>query len=272
LCKLATNLSSVIYQYDYDMNENPEINLAWNVIRSLLQNEFSFYDIKEIVGLSGLDLSNLAHLVQKAGGGASKGQLMTEIDKCFFRLPISEKNIFISYVIEELLNRRPNFKEKLEKYLTRYLTRFGWGLVGTSLIPLSIFDPLELEQVSKKPRHELIKAAERLRNGDLSGAVTAACGAVEICTEAVYEKYRLGNPREASFQERCKRALDAIRIAYVLEEQLQNMGWKQEQIKLLVNNFQGSLNQGAYVMQSLRPTWATSTEQNQFSSLWSWIA
>ena len=44
-----------------------DINRAWNAIRVLLQQECSFYTIKEVVGLAGLDLSDLSHLEQKAG-------------------------------------------------------------------------------------------------------------------------------------------------------------------------------------------------------------
>jgi len=39
-----------------------EFSQAWNPLRSALQNNFSFYDIKEIVGLAALDLADIAHL------------------------------------------------------------------------------------------------------------------------------------------------------------------------------------------------------------------
>ena len=61
----------------------PEVSRVWGSIRTLLQSTFSFYDIKEVVGLAGINLSELSHLEQKQGGGASKGQLMTAIDKSF---------------------------------------------------------------------------------------------------------------------------------------------------------------------------------------------
>ena len=49
------------------------LNVAWNGVRVVLRGSFSFNDIKEIVGLAGIDITGLAHLVQRAGGGASKG-------------------------------------------------------------------------------------------------------------------------------------------------------------------------------------------------------
>jgi hypothetical protein len=52
-------------------NPIPTDSAAWAAIRAVLQNDFSFYDIKEIIGLAGIDVMSLAHLEQKAGGGAS---------------------------------------------------------------------------------------------------------------------------------------------------------------------------------------------------------
>jgi hypothetical protein len=62
---------------------------AWPAIRASLQAS-NFYDIKEIVGLAGVDLTALAHLVQKPEMGATKGQLMTAIDDAFGNLAPKE--------------------------------------------------------------------------------------------------------------------------------------------------------------------------------------
>jgi len=35
------------------------IDQAWNALRATLQNNFTFYDIKEIVGLAGFDLASI---------------------------------------------------------------------------------------------------------------------------------------------------------------------------------------------------------------------
>ncbi len=53
------------------MIEKRYINRAWNALRATLQNDFSFYEIKDVVGLAGFDLGSIAHLEQNAGGGAS---------------------------------------------------------------------------------------------------------------------------------------------------------------------------------------------------------
>ena len=221
---------------------------AWSAIRTVLQAEFSFYDIKEIVGLAGVDLTLLAHLEQKAGGGASKGQLMTGIDKVLSRLSEAERTGVMAIVAEEVLRRRPSAREKLDEYLVR----LGWTLVEQTLVPIELFEPTGLADMDAEAGPDLVKAAQRYRDGDLSGAISAACGAIDSVTSKVYAEAGLGDPGKASFQERCKKALDARGIAADLERQLSDLGWGREDVGPFKKNFEGALNQGAYVIQTLR--------------------
>lgn len=225
-----------------------ELNRSWNALRAILQNDFSFYDIKEIVGLAGLDLSVIAHLEQKPRGGASKGQLMTGIDKAIRAYQDENFKRFIAIVTEEVLKRRPDSRETLEEYLSR----LGYTLANNSVIPIDVLDISALAEIPKGPRADLVKASRRLRDGDLSGAISAACGAVDAATSNVYAEKGLGDPGEASFQERCKKALRAKGILPVMEGQLKEHRWDKEDIRLFKANFQQALNQGAYIMQTLR--------------------
>lgn len=201
-----------------------------------------------MVGLGGLDLSELAHLEQKSGGGASKGQLMTGIDQVFRELNDEARESFLTIVTEEVLRRRPD----IEPQLNQYLSRLGWTLVDGAIIPVELFDPRELAELPTEPRHDLVKAAQRFRDGDLSGAISAACGAVDKVTAQIYVTSNLGDPGAASFQERCRNALAARGVTPALEHQLSQLGWDAADITPFKKNFEGALNQGAYVMQSLR--------------------
>lgn len=112
------------------------IDQAWNALRATLQNNFTFYDIKEIVGLAGFDLTSISHLQQRAGGGASKGQLMTGVDRGLRDLDAESFPRFIAVVAEEVLNRRPDSRESLEENLAR----LGYALSANTVIPIEIFD------------------------------------------------------------------------------------------------------------------------------------
>ena len=228
-----------------------EFSHAWNPFRSALQNNFSFYEIKDIVGLAGLDLTLpiIANLEQKAGGGASKGQLMTGIDRALSYLDDERKLKFIEIVAEKVVPRlSPNLREELDSHLGR----LGLGIAGNAVISLKIFDASELPELPVESRDDIVKAAQRLRDGDLSGALSAACGAVDAATSAVYKSSGLGDPGKASFQEKCKRALEAKGVFVELEQELRSLGWEDSDITKFKNNFEGSLNQAAYIMQTLR--------------------
>lgn len=224
------------------------INQVWNVLRATLQNNFSFYDIKEIVGLAGFDLASIAHLEQKAKGGASKGQLMTGIDRGLHAFNEEPLERFIAVVAEEVLKREPDSRESLQENLSR----LGWSLSGNAVIPIKILDTSILAELPSESQQDLTKAAQRLRDGDLSGAISSACGALDAATSAIYSSAGLGDPTKASFQERCKRSLRARGVIPKMEQQLRELGWNEQEITPFRKNFEGAMNQGAYVMQTLR--------------------
>jgi len=230
------------------MIDEPKTGLAWNALRATLQGNFTFYQIKEIVGLAGLDLSFIAHLEQKAGGGASKGRLLTNIDKGYHVLEGDAQKHFIAVVSEEALKRKPDLRQDLEQNLLR----LGWCLDGTSIVPIEVLDPFVFDELPPPSRLDLAKAAQRLRDSDLSGAVSSACGALDATTSAIYASNELGDPHSASFQERYNRALKARGFLSEMERQLLEIGWEGADVRTFCENVKGALNHSAYVLQTLR--------------------
>lgn len=224
-----------------------EVLPAWPAIRACLQ-ELHFYDIKEVAGLAGLDVTALSHLDQKQQGGASKGQLMTAVDSQYRSMTPAVQARFLTILIEEILRRRPQSEEKLSEYLDR----LGWSFVDQTLVPVQVLSPQTFDDTPTECRKDLLKAAQRLRDGDLTGAISAACGAVDSATASVYEEMGLGDPTDASFQEACKKAMQARGVLTSLDQQLHALGWQPEDIQPFRKNLEGALRQGAFVMQTLR--------------------
>ena len=133
-----------------------------------------------------------------------------------------------------------------------YLDRLGWQLVDGRLIPIELFDVDELAELPQAARGDIAKAASRLRDGDLGGALAAACGAVDSSTAAVYCEYGFGSPNKDSFQQRCAKALKAKGVIEEVQTELTSIGWKTSNTDMFANNLKGALNQSAYVMQVLR--------------------
>jgi len=222
--------------------------IPWGPIRSSLTANFSFGSIKEIVGYADIDMSQLSHLEQKFQGGASKSQLLSAIDAQIGHMDANSSGVVVSIVCEEMLRRNPKLLNELE----RVLSRVGWKFSGTDLLPIEIFDVSELKEIPDNAHADIQKAARRLRDGDLSGSLSASCGALDAVTGSIYQEFGLGDPNNASFQERIKKSINAIGAKDSLQIELRDIGWGESDINPLSNNLDGSLNQAAFVMQKLR--------------------
>lgn len=225
---------------------------AWGPIRACLE-ELIFHQIKQVAGLAGLDTSKLAHVdeyLDKDGKPKrpTKGTLMAAIDQELTQMPADKQHRFMRIAAEETLRRKPELLPQLENDLSR----LGWQWIDQTLLPIALFDPADLAALPDAFRTDLVKAGQRFRDGDLGGALSAACGAVDTVTAAVYLNTGLGNPADDSFQQRCNRALGARQVIEHIDTQLRELGWEDTELKPLRENFKGALSQGAYVMQSLR--------------------
>ena len=224
------------------------LNQAWSALRVVLKDTFTFHDIKDIVGLAGVDVTRLARLEQRAGGGASKGQLITALDGEMGRLDAPDKSRVLNHMVEVIIERRPD----QSKCLQGHLAQLGWQLVDARLVPIELFDVSDLAELPDVSRTDLVKAAVRLRDGDLDGALAAACAAVDSATNSVYAECRLGSPLGDGFQARCMNAIKAKGVMSALTSELTDLGWDDTDADKLSKNLQGALNQAAYVMQTLR--------------------
>jgi hypothetical protein len=221
------------------------INTAWNAVTVILLENFTFNVIKSVVGLAGLDKSKIAHLNYP---DVQKGRLIGEIDNEVSQFSEYKKEHFLNIVIEEIIERNPLLKDRLEKYLSR----LGWKLIDGSVIPIDIFDLSDLPELHEKASEDFLKAAQRFRDGDLSGSLSSACAAVDSVTSAIYEEKGLGDAHKASFQERCKVAISSVGMLDDVKNELDNIEWKESGVFPFCKNLEGSLNQAAFVMQTLR--------------------
>jgi len=222
--------------------------IPWGPIRSSLVNNFSFGLIKEIVGYADIDMSKLAHLEQRSQGGASKSQLLSAIDQQIGGLGEKQQSDVASICCEEMLIRRPDLEPELE----RVLSRVGWKFQNNRLLPIDVFDISELLELPEQAHEDLLKAATRLRDGDLSGSLSASCGAIDSVTLSIYQEFSLGDPHKASFQERISQSIKAIGAQEDLEKELHAISWPDSDVTPFIKNFSGSLNQAAFIMQKLR--------------------
>lgn len=223
---------------------------TWAVIRGLIRESFSFSEIKDIVGASGLAIYKLSHLQQKLSGGVSKGQLLDEIDRLYNGLTIEEKHGFLIKLLEIYLARKP---EK-EGYIEDALKIVGWGITGGIPYPLELQIDIEISRLPESIKIDLEKSIKRYRDGDSSGAITSICSAVDMLTEDIYSKNNIGDHKLESYQERISKSFRTKENAY--KNVLTNFGISQPDANLIWNNQTKSISQAGYVLGAFRRIFA----------------
>ena len=185
------------------MDEQANLNQAWAALRVVLKDAFTFYEIKDISGLAGIDVTRFASLIQRAGGGASKGQLITALDKEISELDQEPKSRVLTRFAEEIARSHPDQIKRLDEYLGH----LGWQFEAGRLIPVELLDIADLTELPDLVRTDLAKATVRLRDGDLGGALAAACAAVDSATNSVLSEHGQSARSTTGFQERCSKAM-----------------------------------------------------------------
>lgn len=224
-----------------------EITSIWGPVRSLLRERLTAYRLTQVLGNAGFDMERITNLPLTTNT-EDKNRIIQAVDAWYGDLLAPQKCGFVRAALEEVLVEKPELASDLE----RRLNRLGFKIEGTSVLPIEVLDPSELLEIPDESRTDLIKAAERYMNGDLSGAMSAACGAVDSATSRFYTQHNLGDPGDDSFQKKVKVTLKQCSVMQRMVPDLLELGWDPKEAELLRTNLEGAFNQGAYVMQSLR--------------------
>jgi hypothetical protein len=80
-------------QVNEDRAHTPLVSL-WNPVRACLNRHLHFGAIKDVVGLVGFDMAQLAHLTQQGTPYTTKDTLLSAIDAQYGALEQSHKNTF----------------------------------------------------------------------------------------------------------------------------------------------------------------------------------
>jgi hypothetical protein len=165
----------------------------------------------------------------------------------YAELGLEQKRVFVANAARQLHAKNAAWATELNGPLG-YI---GYQIVDGTLIQVGTVDAQDLAQVPEVARPDLLKAAERIGH-DPSGAVTSACAAIDAITASVYVGQGIGNPGDASFQERVNKSLEALGAMAAYENDLVQLGWDAQKAKQLAQNLKGSINLAANVMQTLR--------------------
>lgn len=123
---------------------------------------------------------------------------------------------------------------------------------GTKIVPMGALDEREFSFLPARSAEDIGKSFDRLSRGDESGAISAACGAVDLATGAAYQKLNLGDPGRPSFSTKVNTALGAANVFRDMKAEFLEIGMSEEDSQSVVESFQQIMNHAGQSLQILR--------------------
>jgi hypothetical protein len=132
------------------------------------------------------------------------------------------------------------------------MARLGYDFVDGAFVPVEQYDRREAEFVPPSSASELAKAMTRLSGGDESGAITAACGAVDVLTGSIYVREGWGDPGHAAFAAKIGTVASRLNIFGEIKADLVGLGVPEAEAVKITEEWQKATNHAATMLQTLR--------------------
>ncbi len=216
-------------------------------LRSELNN-LSIQNIRNTVAAAGFDVSKITAKAEAQSGLGSRAEVMPAVDGLFRQMSDSAQETALRILAERLMEHSPDLQTSTKEILGRH----GYQFIDGNFIPVHEIDAREAGFIPKSAANEIGRAMSRLIDGDYSGAITSACGAVDLVTQAIYENLSLGNPGQASFQTKVNTALKRFGVFEAMREEFVSAGMKPEDVSAAVDHMKKSCNHAAHALQVLR--------------------
>ncbi|HZO57736.1 MAG TPA: hypothetical protein VFB63_33825 [Bryobacteraceae bacterium] len=130
----------------------------------------------------------------------------------------------------------------------------GFDFVDGTFVPVALLDQREARYLPQSSASELAKATKRLIEGDDTGAITAACGAVDTLMQQLYAAHGLGDPAKVAFAAKVGTALQHLRIFEEMRTDLIALGIKETDVDSILADMRKATNHATQMLQTFRRT------------------
>jgi hypothetical protein len=195
-----------------------------------------------LVAKAGVDVSEVPSVQDNAAVNPA-------IARAFAKLDIESKQRALPIFADAVAR----VSEDNRNDLTRLLGQHGYQYINSTFVPVGLIDEREARHLPQTATSELTKALSRLADNDESGAITAACGAVDATTTALYEKHNLGDPG-ASFQAKVNTVINRLGVFDKLERELTEINIRPEDAKRIREEMHEATKHAVEALQVIRRT------------------
>lgn len=196
----------------------------------------------------GMSLTNARIAVAKAGivgvntGGQYWDPFLRAVDLEYHQLDQRQKEQTLRALADQFADDR----------VREDMAKLGYDFVGGAFVPVEQYDRREPEFVPPSSASELAKAMKRLSEGDDSGAITAACGAVDVLTGSIYIRDGLGDLGKTSFAAKVGTVACRLNVFGELRTDLIGLGVSEADAAKITEEWQKATNHAATMLQTLR--------------------
>lgn len=128
----------------------------------------------------------------------------------------------------------------------------GYEYIDGTFVPTALLDQREARYLPPSSASELAKATKRLVDGDETGAITSACGAVDSLMQQLYTAHGLGNPASAAFAAKVNTAAQRLGVFQEMKDEFIEVGMAMSDAEAIVGEMGKSINHAAQMLQALR--------------------
>lgn len=224
-----------------------EATLLGNAILAELTNSLSIPQIRLAAAASGIDASRIPARSEAQGGSGSRAEVAPALLQLYADLPLERKERALPILADRVMAAGDRARDRL----TYLLGQHGYQFYNGALVQAGVLDVREAQHLPQTATSELAKAISRLADNDESGAITAACGAVDATTTALYEKHNLGDAG-ASFQTKVNTAISRLGIITKLERELTEIGVKPGDAHKIAEEVHEATKHAAEALQVIR--------------------
>jgi hypothetical protein len=175
---------------------------------------------------------------------------MPAIDRLFGELSPQAKITALHILAAELIATSPEVHAEVQNILGKH----GFQFIDEAFVPVGVLDAREARYLPPTSASELARAISRLVEGDESGAITAACGAVDLATQDIYRRYNLGDPGTVAFQAKVNTVLSRLNVFDNMKQDFMALGISERDAAAITQHMRAGTNSAAQALQVLRRT------------------
>jgi hypothetical protein len=199
------------------------------------------------VAAAGINVTRITAKAEARSGLGSRAEVMPAVDRLFGEMAPSAQLVTLRILAERLIGKNENLAKSVQEILGRH----GYQYIN-GFVPVNLLDAREAQFLPASASGELARATARLIDGDYSGAITSACGAVDLVTQQIYQNYSLGDPGKVGYQTKVNTALKQLHVFEDMKQDFKDLGMKQDDASSIVNDLREATNNAAQALQVLR--------------------